>query len=57
MSQHFLLKVSNGNSRIMCEICAKAPEQRQQHRFCVLIVNFERILEIVTLFPLLTLYK
>ena len=41
----------------MCEICAKAPEQRQQHRFCVLIVNFERILEIVTLFPLLTLYK
>ena len=44
----YLLKVSDGNTRTMCEICSK---------LTIKTVNFEQILHIVLMFPLLTLDK
>ena len=43
----------------MCEICSesivKTPERRQWRRSAVIIVNFEQILHIGLVLPLLTL--
>ena len=54
-----LLKVNNGNTRKISEICSKltinTPEQRQWHHSSVFIVNFEHISHLVLLFLLLTL--
>ena len=54
-----LLKVSNGNTRTIYEICLKlilrSPEGRHWRRFGVFIVNFEHILLIGLAFLLLTL--
>ena len=56
-----LLKVNNKKTRAMCEICSKltikTPERRQWRSYGVFIVNFEQILHIVLVFPLLTLNK
>ena len=57
----YLLKVNNGNPRKMCEICSKltikTPEQRHWRSSGIFIVDFEQILQIVLVFPLLTLNK
>ena len=56
----FLFKVSNGNTRTMCEICTRltiTPEWRHWGRSGVSIVNFEQILHIIVVFSLLTLHK
>ena len=55
----YLFKVNNGNTRRMCEICSKltikTPERLWHWRRSVaFIVNFERIAQIVIVFPLLT---
>ena len=60
-----LLKVNNGNTRTMFEICSKltikTPEKyqlpRQWRLSGVFIVNFKHISHIVLVFPLLTLNK
>ena len=56
----YLFKVSNRNTRIICEICPKliikTPERRQPISG-VFIVNFEKILDVVLVFLLLTLCK
>ena len=56
---NFLLKVKNGNTRIMCEICSKltikTPERRNWRRSGIFIVNFEHISHIALVFLLLTL--
>ena len=56
----YLFKVNNGNIRTMCETCSKltvkTPERRQLRRSGV-FVNFEQILQIIQVFPLLTLNK
>ena len=48
---NYLLKVKNGNTRIMCEICSKltikTPERRNWRRSGVFIVNFEHSVFIV----------
>ena len=45
------LKVNNGNTRTMCEICSKLTiklqERRQWHLSGVFVVNFEHILHII----------
>ena len=57
----YLLKVSNVNSRIRCEIRSKltikTPEQRQWGRSGVFIVNFEHISYVVLVFLLSTLSR
>ena len=57
----YLFKVNNRHTRIMCEMCpdltVKTPERRQWRRSDVFIVNFEQILHIILMFPLLTLIK
>ena len=57
----YLFKVNKGNTRTIYEINSKlttnAPERRQWHCSYVFIVNFEQILHIILMFPLLTLYK
>ena len=54
----FLLKLNKRNIRTKCEICSKlvikTPEQRQW-RSGIFIVNFEHILQLVLVSPLLTL--
>ena len=54
-----LFKVSNGNTRTVYEICSnltiKPPERCRRLRSGVFIVNFEQVLYIVLVFPLLTL--
>ena len=58
---NYVLKVSNRNSRIRCEIYSeltiKTPEQRQWPRSGVFIVNFEHISHFVLVFLLLTLRR
>ena len=55
----YLLKVNNRNTRRRCEICSKltvkTQEQSQWRRFCVFIVNFEHISDLVLVFPSLSL--
>ena len=57
----YLFKDNNGNTRAMHEtglkLTIKAPERRHWRRSGVFIVNFEQILHIVLVFPLLTLNK
>ena len=55
----YLLNVNNGNTRTTCKICSKltTPEWRQWRLCGVFTVNFEQILHIVLVFPLLTLNK
>ena len=57
----YLFKVYNWNNRKRCEICSKltikTPEQCQWRRSSVFIVNFEHILHLFLIFPLLTLNK
>ena len=57
----YLLKVSNVNSRIRCEIRSKltikTPEQRHWVRSGVFIVNFEHISYVVLVFLLSTLSR
>ena len=57
----YLFKVSNANTKIMCEICSKlaieTSDQRHWRRFGVVIVNFEHVWHIPLVFPLLTLNK
>ena len=52
----YLFRVSNGNTRTICEICSKltikTPERRR-----VFMVNLKQIYHIVLVFPLLTLIK
>ena len=49
------------NTRAKCEICSKltikTTERRQRRRSDVFIANFEQILCIILVFPLLTLNK
>ena len=52
----YMFKVNNGNTRTMCEICSKLTIKTPE-RSDVFIVNFEQILHIVIMFPLLTLNK
>ena len=51
-----LFKVSNWNTRTMCEIYSKVPintlERRQWRRFGAIIVNFEQISHIVLVFQI-----
>ena len=55
-----LLKVSNGNTRTVCEFCSKLamkkPELRHWCRSGVFIVNFEQISHIVWIFLLFLLF-
>ena len=56
------LHVNSRNAKTICEICSevtiKAPEWRRwYHRSGVFIVNFEQVLLICLVFPLLTLNK
>ena len=55
----YLLKVSNKNTRIRCEICSKltikTPERPQWRRSGVAIVIFEHILQLFLVFLLLNL--
>ena len=57
LASMYLFKVSNTNTRKMCEICSeltiKTPEWRQWRRSSVFIVNFEQISHVVMVFPLL----
>ena len=55
-----LLNVQHGDTRTMCQICSnliKTPERCQRRRFGVVIVDFEKISQIVLGFPLLTFSK
>ena len=55
----YLLKVNNRNTTTRCEICSKltikTPERRHWRCSGFFIVNFEHILHLVLVFPLLTL--
>ena len=55
-AQIFMFKISNRNTRIICEICSEVTimtaEERQLRRSCVFSVNFEQISQIVMVFPL-----
>ena len=57
----YIFKVNNENAKTTCEICSKLkmkiPERRQSCRSGVFIVNFEQILHVVLLCPLLTLNR
>ena len=57
----YLIKVNNGNTRKVSEICSeltiKTLERRYWRRSGVFIVNFEQILHIFLVFPLLALNK
>ena len=57
----YLFKVNNRNTEGMCEIYSKVtiktPEKRNLLRPVAYILNFEVILHIVLVFPLLTLSK
>lgn len=56
-----LFRFSNGCTRVMCVIFSKltlmTPEQCQWPRCGIFLVNFEKILHLVLIFPLLTLSK
>ena len=55
-----VFKVSNGNTRAICEICSKLIEIEVTRLICrsgFFIVTFEQILYIVLVFPLLTLNR
>ena len=55
----YLLKGSNRNARLRCEICSKLttkiPERHQWRRFEIFIVNFEHTSYLALAFLLLTL--
>ena len=57
----YLLKVNNGNTRKRCEMCSeltmKIPERRQWRHSGIFIFNFEHILHLSLVFPLLTLSR
>ena len=56
----YLIKVNNGNRKVS-EICSELPIKTLERRYCrrsgVFIVNFEQILHIFLVFPLLALNK
>ena len=56
-----IFKVSNGNTRTMCEICSKltgkTPERHQWCRFGGYIIDLEQFSDLVLVFPLMTLHK
>ena len=57
----YMFKVNNRNTTKRCEICSKLStktlERRQLRRSGVFIFNFEHILHLVLVFPLLTLNR
>ena len=57
----YMFKVNNRNTRTKCEIYSKltikTPERSHWRRSGVSIVNFEDILHLVLVFPLLTLSR
>ena len=61
LTQMFLAKVNNGNTRTKCVFCSEltleTPKRRHWRRSCVFIVNFEQISHIVLVFPLFILSK
>ena len=57
----YLFKLNNGETRTVYAFCwkltIKTAEPHQWRHFCFFIVNFEQILHIVLVSPLLTLNK
>ena len=57
----YFFKLNNRNTRKRCEICSKltikTPERGQRRCSGVFIVNFEHILHLFLMFPLLALNK
>ena len=55
----YFFKVSNGNTRIMCEICSKLRIKKTSHwrHSGVFIINLVQISPNALIFPLLTLNK
>ena len=52
-----LLKVNNGKTKTICEICSKLTITTPECRSGVFIVDFKQISHIVMLFQFLTLSK
>ena len=57
----YFFKVSNGNIRIVCEVCLKSTTKTPERGHCRLsgisVINFKQISHIVLVFPLLALSK
>ena len=58
---YYMIKVNNGETRTICEVCPKLTIKRlgwrQWHLSDVIIVNFDLIWHIILVSPLLTLNK